>query len=89
MYGALEIIEKENGPNRGIHKGIKMSSQIFEVKSRGVGGATYQVPVEVREEKELLLRFVGLFSAKRSGPKYNERRMAASLKYVASQRPVR
>ena len=50
MYGALAAVEKKSGEAKGIdvfNDAIENVKPILEVKSRRVGGATYQVPVEV------------------------------------------
>ena len=70
VYGALEIIEREGlDPIEVFTKALENDKPNFEVKSRRVGGATYQVPVEVRDERRvaLALRWVVSFSRKRSG----------------------
>ena len=84
VYGALEIIEREGlDPIEVFTKALENVKPNFEVKSRRVGGATYQVPVEVREERRiaLALRWIVLYSAKRSGPGNTmKEKMAAELK---------
>merc|ERR1712100_338399 len=85
VYGALEIIEDKYklDPIEVFTKALENTKPNFEVKSRRVGGATYQVPVEVREERRiaLALRWLVLYSAKRSGPGNTmKEKMAAELK---------
>ena len=56
MYGALERIESKTG-EKGIeifNKAMENVRPVMEVKSRRVGGATYQVPVEVRPVRSCL-----------------------------------
>ena len=51
MYGALELIDKKGGEKKGIdifNDAIENIKPLLEVKSRGVGGPTYKVPVEFR-----------------------------------------
>ena len=50
LYGALDIIKKKSGqdPLKVFHDAIENIKPSVEVRSRRVGGATYQVPVEVR-----------------------------------------
>ena len=84
VYGALEIIEDKYklDPIEVFTKALENTKPNFEVKSRRVGGATYQVPVEVREERRiaLALRWLVLYSNKRSGPGNTTReKMAAEL----------
>ena len=53
IYGAFELIEtkrRDQGPLETFHSALENVSPSVEVRSRRVGGATYQVPVEVRPE---------------------------------------
>jgi small subunit ribosomal protein S7 len=57
LYTALDSLEKKTG-QLGIevfHKAINNIKPVLEVKSRRVGGATYQVPVEVRADRRVAL----------------------------------
>ncbi len=69
FYKALDIMEKKTGQN-GLELFVKALNNIkplIEVKSRRVGGATYQVPVEVRPERQqsLAIRWVINYSKDR------------------------
>ncbi len=57
VYGALQIIEQQEGksPVAVLELAVKNATPLLEVKPRRVGGATYQVPVEVRPERSLSL----------------------------------
>ncbi|WP_426945191.1 30S ribosomal protein S7 [Campylobacter coli] len=71
MYGALELIDKKGGEKKGIdifNDAIENIKPLLEVKSRRVGGATYQVPVEVRPARQqaLAIRWIISFARKRS-----------------------
>lgn len=57
VYEAFEIIEKrmKENPLKVFHKALDNVKPELEVKPRRVGGATYQVPVEVRPERQLSL----------------------------------
>ena len=77
VYGALEIIEE-----RSKHPGVEVFEEALknvmpavEVKPRRVGGATYQVPVEVRPDRRisLAMRWIVTNSRKRSGHTMKER----------------
>lgn len=77
VYGALEIIESKSN-----HTGIEVFEEALknvmpavEVKPRRVGGATYQVPVEVRSDRKvsLAMRWIVTNSRKRSGHTMKER----------------
>jgi len=57
VYGALDIIEEKTG-QKGLEimrKAIENVKPVLEVTSRRVGGATYQVPIEVRSDRRLAL----------------------------------
>ena len=78
MYGALKKLD-EKGEGKGIEifeKAIENVKPLLEVKSRRVGGATYQVPVEVRPARQqtLAIRWIVEFARKR-----NERTMIERL----------
>ena len=78
MYSALDIM-RSRGEKTGIevfNAAIDNIKPVIEVKSRRVGGATYQVPVEVRPVRQLSLAIRWLTDASR---KRNERTMAERL----------
>jgi small subunit ribosomal protein S7 len=78
MYGALDLISSR-GEKTGIevfNAAIDNIKPVIEVKSRRVGGATYQVPVEVRPVRQLSLAIRWLTEMSR---KRNERTMAERL----------
>jgi small subunit ribosomal protein S7 len=79
FYSAIEIIGSKKNDKRGIevfNEAVENIKPILEVKSRRVGGATYQVPVEVRPERQLSLSLRWLVDSSR---KRNERTMAQRL----------
>ena len=70
LYGAFDILEakrKDQGPLETFHAALENVAPAIEVRSRRVGGATYQVPVEVRPERSttLALRWLVSFSKAR------------------------
>jgi len=72
FYGAMDIVAdkvKEAEPVEVFEKAMDQVRPRVEVKSRRVGGATYQVPIEVRPERRnaLAIRWLVDFSKKRSG----------------------
>lgn len=71
VYGALKIIEERTGsePLETFEQAIRNVTPLVEVKARRVGGATYQVPMEVRPARgtALALRWLSQFSRARSG----------------------
>lgn len=68
VYGALDIIEKQEGkpPVTVLEQAVRNASPQLEVKSRRIGGATYQVPVEVRPARSLSLALRWLMNASKS-----------------------
>ena len=69
VYGAFDIIKERTGedPMVVFNKAIENLKPVLETKARRVGGATYQVPMEVRPERRqtLGIRWIVLFSRKR------------------------
>ena len=83
FYGAMDIIGKQVAdaePITVFDKAMEMVRPKVEVKSRRVGGATYQVPVEVRPERRnaLAIRWIISFAKARSGKTMSEN-LAAEL----------
>ena len=68
VYGALDIIRQKTKkePMDVFERAIANASPIIEVKSKRVGGATYQVPVEVKGERKLALAFRWIIGAAKS-----------------------
>ncbi len=64
LYGAFEIVKEKSktDPLKVFKKAIDNTRPTIEVKSRRVGGATYQVPVEIRPERKLALALRWLVS---------------------------
>lgn len=82
LYSALQSVEKKTG-QPGIelfHKAINNVKPVLEVKSRRVGGATYQVPVEVRAERRIALASRWIISyARARGEHTMAEKLAAEL----------
>jgi len=68
VYDALEIIEKQDSktPVTIIEQAIRNATPLIEVKPRRVGGATYQVPVEVQPDRGLSLAMRWLLKSARA-----------------------
>ncbi|MGB6228909.1 MAG: 30S ribosomal protein S7 [Litorimonas sp.] len=68
VYGALDIVEDKakTEPIRVFHDALENIKPSVEVRSRRVGGATYQVPVEVRVERRQALAIRWLVAASRN-----------------------
>ncbi|MCB9793337.1 MAG: 30S ribosomal protein S7 [Alphaproteobacteria bacterium] len=77
VYGAFEIIldRTREDPVKVFHRALENVQPMVEVKSRRVGGSTYQVPVEVRNERRraLAMRWLISFARKRSGRSMREK----------------
>ena len=78
VYGSFEMIEKKTkkNPVEIFHNALDNVKPSIEVRSRRVGGATYQVPVEVRPERSQALALRWLITAARARA---ERTMAQRL----------
>ena len=82
VYGAFErMAEKAEKPAMEVfEEAMNNIMPVLEVKARRIGGATYQVPIEVRADRRqaLALRWITLYSRKR-GEKTMEERLANEL----------
>jgi len=89
IYGALDVM-KEKGladPLETLEAALENVSPAVEVKSRRVGGATYQVPVEVRPVRRnaLAMRWV-IDAARKRGEKSMMLKLAGELSDAAEKR---
>lgn len=68
VYNALHIIEQQEAkdPISVLEQAVRNATPLIEVKPRRVGGATYQVPVEVRPDRSLSLAIRWLVTAARA-----------------------
>ena len=77
MYGALDLIEEKTGkePIETFEAAIKNVSPLMEVRPRRVGGATYQVPMEVdpSRRKTLAMRWIITAARDRPGKSFSEK----------------
>jgi small subunit ribosomal protein S7 len=82
FYGAMDLVESRTGqPGVNVFKqALQNVKPVVEVKSRRVGGATYQVPVEVRPERRTALgmRWLITFARERSEKSMSEK-LAAEI----------
>jgi small subunit ribosomal protein S7 len=71
IYDALKLIQERTGsePLEVFERAVKNATPLVEVKARRVGGATYQVPMEVRTDRgtALALRWLSQYSRSRAG----------------------
>ena len=89
LYGALDIVQEKRGedPIQTFKRAIENVQPVIEVKSRRVGGATYQVPVEIspRRRMALAMRWLRNYSRSRAGRSMTEK-LAAELMDAAEGR---
>ncbi|TDR45908.1 SSU ribosomal protein S7P [Tahibacter aquaticus] len=88
VYGALDHIGQKNADSLGlVEKALSNVAPAVEVKSRRVGGATYQVPVEVRSARRtaLAMRWV-IDAARKRSENSMPRKLAAELLEAAENR---
>lgn len=78
VYSALDIIEDREGEDglEVFKKAVNNVAPLVEVRSRRVGGATYQVPIEVRPERRVALAFRWIIQYARAR---NDKSMALRL----------
>jgi small subunit ribosomal protein S7 len=71
IYDSFKIIQERTGtdPLEVFERAVKNATPLVEVKARRVGGATYQVPMEVRSDRgtALALRWLSQFARSRAG----------------------
>jgi small subunit ribosomal protein S7 len=86
VYGALQIIEEQEKRSAVavLEQAVKNATPLLQVKPRRVGGATYQVPVEVRPDRALSLAIRWLLTSARARPgKSMAEKLAAELSDAA------
>ena len=89
VYGALERVQSKlkREPVQAFHEALDNVKPSVEVRSRRVGGATYQVPVEVRTERREALAIRWLITAARKRNENTmEERLAAELSDAVNNR---
>jgi small subunit ribosomal protein S7 len=88
FYDAMDIVKKKTGkdPVEVFEQAVKNIMPVLEVKPRRVGGATYQVPVEVRPERRmsLAMRWLLSFSRGRAERSMQERLAAEVIEAAAN-----
>ena len=82
VYGAFEIVREKTGeePTEVFRKALENIMPVLEIKARRIGGATYQVPIQVRPERRqtLGLRWLVTYSRNR-GEKTMKERIAKEI----------
>ena len=87
VYSAFDLIEKKTGKPaiEVFQKAIENASPLMELRSRRIGGANYQVPIEVRPERKLALAFRWILdSARNQKGKPMHEKLAAELMAAAN-----
>ena len=83
VYGAFDIIKEkmDADPMDIFTKALENVKPVLETKSRRVGGATYQVPMEIRPDRRqtLAIRWLVSFARKRGGEKEMEKKLASEI----------
>ena len=83
VYGAFDIIKEKMGadPMTIFTQALENVKPVLETKSRRVGGATYQVPMEIRPDRRqtLAIRWLVSFARKRGGEKEMEKKLASEI----------
>ena len=89
VYGAMDFIKEKKGGDalEALNQGLDNVRPMVEVKSRRVGGATYQVPVEVRPVRQTALAMRWVIDAARKRPeKTMAQRLGAELAEASDNR---
>ena len=83
LYGAFDMVKEKTGEDAMVvfDKAMNNIKPALEVKSRRVGGANYQVPMEIRPERRqtLAIRWLVDFARKRNGERGMEEKLAAEI----------
>jgi small subunit ribosomal protein S7 len=87
-YGAFDIIREKTGedPLKVFRTAVENVKPVVEVKSRRVGGATYQVPVDVRPQRRVALAFRWIIGfAKKRNEKTMKEKLAGEIMDAANK----
>lgn len=83
VYGAFDIVKEKLGlePLDALNQALENTKPLLETKGRRVGGATYQVPMEIRPDRRqtLAIRWIVMFARKRNGERTMDQRLAGEL----------
>ena len=83
VYGAFDIIKEKTKaePMEYFNQAIENIKPVLETKGRRVGGATYQVPMEIRPERRqtLAIRWLVAFARKRNGERTMQEKLAGEI----------
>ena len=83
VYGAFDIIKERTGLEaiEVFNQAVENAKPMLETKGRRVGGATYQVPMEIRPERRqtLAIRWIVNFARQRNGERVMEEKLASEI----------
>ena len=83
VYGAFNIVQEKLGvdPIDAFTQALENVKPLLETKGRRVGGATYQVPMEIRPDRRqtLAIRWMVFFARKRNGERTMEEKLAGEI----------
>lgn len=83
VYGAFERVSEKTGVSamEAYNQALENVKPLLETKGRRVGGATYQVPMEIRPERRqtLAIRWIVMFARKRNGERTMEEKLAGEI----------
>ena len=83
VYSAFDIVKNKLGlePMDALNQALENTKPLLETKGRRVGGATYQVPMEIRPERRqtLAIRWIVMFARKRNGERTMDERLAGEI----------
>jgi len=83
VYGAFSKVQEKLGldPIEAFNAALENVKPLLETKGRRVGGATYQVPMEIRPDRRqtLAIRWIVMFARKRNGERTMEERLAGEI----------
>ncbi len=83
VYSAFDIIKEKTGADAMtvFTQALENVKPLLETKSRRVGGATYQVPMEIRPDRRqtLAIRWIVSFARKRGGEREMDKKLAAEI----------
>ncbi|MGN1162404.1 MAG: 30S ribosomal protein S7 [Christensenellales bacterium] len=83
VYSAFDIIKEKTGGDAldVFNTAVENVKPVLETKGRRVGGATYQVPMEIRPERRqtLAIRWIVMFARKRNGERNMDEKLAGEL----------
>lgn len=91
VYGAFDIIKEKTKKEalEVFRQAIENASPLLEVKPKRIGGATYQVPMEVRQERKLFLAYKWIIDGARAGKgKSMQEKLSQEILNVANNEGV-